>query len=151
MSENTLKQLPFPKLDSTNYSGWATSMEAYLKSQKVWRIVSEAAKKPTGSDAAALVAIETWEEKRDQAAGILWLGIDESIKTLVKDHRDDPVKMWAELKANGTIKVSSTLFNAYNAVFEYQHTPGEKLISICNDIKTLMRDMYCRKRSLSQM
>ncbi|TFK16771.1 hypothetical protein FA15DRAFT_606437 [Coprinopsis marcescibilis] len=55
----------FPKLGHTNYNSWAGDMEAWFRSQGLWRLVSGSSPRPGEYEA----ALDSWETKADRAAG----------------------------------------------------------------------------------
>ena len=60
----------FTKLNASNYPTWSGEMQAYLRSQGVWRIVSGDSKQPTLSSTPTdtqEAALEAWELKSDKA------------------------------------------------------------------------------------
>lgn len=133
-------------------------MEAHLKTLKVWGIVHGRVKRPAPvagadgkvppADAAMLVLQETWDQQRDQATGAITLGIEDSMRTHTKPHKDDPVKMWKALHDACIIKVNSSLFNVYQLLFNYKYDEEQPLVSIHaaikeihNTIKDLRPDM----------
>ncbi|KAJ2922990.1 hypothetical protein H1R20_g14104, partial [Candolleomyces eurysporus] len=107
----------FARLTSTSYTTWSGDMEAWLKSQGLWRIVSGSQKRPelkspspskdnTAVESATATAAadaqaellyakttelqDAWDAKSDKAAGWIWLMLDQDQKTLVDGCKDDP-------------------------------------------------------------
>ncbi len=146
--------ITFPKLNETNYTAWAASMEAYLKSQRVWRITAGTSTRPTGTDAAAIALQNAWDDKCDQASGYLFLGLEDSMKVHVRDHTDDPVVMWVVLNTVGVIKVSSSMFNLYQELFNYTGDESKPLTAISSDVTAIfakIKDLRAASYTLEMM
>ena len=71
----------FPKLSETNYQSWADSMEARLRRNALWRIVTGEKKAPAATD---LDATELHLERVDRAAGEILGMVSEGQRTAVK-------------------------------------------------------------------
>ncbi|KAJ3745850.1 hypothetical protein DFH05DRAFT_1371083, partial [Lentinula detonsa] len=76
----------FDNLSANNYAVWAPEMEAHLKVKGVWEYAdpSDTTKSWNQKE------IRTWHRENNQAAGLLFMCIDESQKAHVKDVKDDP-------------------------------------------------------------
>jgi hypothetical protein len=100
-----------PVLDGTNYQQWASSMRSYLQSQRVWKCVKAGAKPPpetidttqtnekgesftTSTDNSKEVS--DWEEKSEQALGIIRLRLHHTI-SYQYNAEDDPEALWKTL------------------------------------------------------
>ncbi len=73
----------FTKLNASNYPTWSGEMQAYHRSQGVWRIVSGDSKQPTLSSTptdAQEAALEAWQLKSDKAAGYIYLAVEDNQK-----------------------------------------------------------------------
>ena len=83
------------KLKEGNYPTWAGEVSAYLRTKRVWRVV-------TGEEEAPSKALRTeylaWLDKSDLAAGTIFLSLDDSQKVHVRGIEDDAISMWKALK-----------------------------------------------------
>jgi len=73
----------FAKLNASNYPSWAGEMQAWLRSQGVWRIVSGQSKAPKLSSSpkdTEEAALDAWTTKSDKAAGYIYLAVEEDQK-----------------------------------------------------------------------
>ncbi|OCB83870.1 hypothetical protein A7U60_g9076 [Sanghuangporus baumii] len=68
-------------------------MRTALQVKKLWHLTSSQKAKPS----APAEAVQLWEEKAEQAAGLIYQRIEHSMQVMVQDYMDDPVKMWTEL------------------------------------------------------
>ena len=86
---SAVSDLSFTKLGELNYKTWSGDMQGKLMEKHCWGVVSGKITKPTGSlDKYALSMME------EQAAGIIWSGLDENQKPIVKDYLEKPKLMW---------------------------------------------------------
>ncbi|KJA13753.1 hypothetical protein HYPSUDRAFT_209280 [Hypholoma sublateritium FD-334 SS-4] len=100
MSSNNIPN--FTKLNASNYPTWSGEMQAYLRSQSVWRIVSGNSKQPNTSSTPSntqAAALEAWQLKSDKAAGYIYLA------------------MWAALASVHLQKRPGARFNVYDDLF----------------------------------
>ncbi|KAJ2935599.1 hypothetical protein H1R20_g1494, partial [Candolleomyces eurysporus] len=143
-------------------------MEAWLKSQGLWRIVSGSQKRPelkspspsedtttvesaTASAAAAAQAEllqaktlelqDAWNAKSDKAAGWIWLMLDKDQKTLVDGCKDDPCAMWTTLESTYRQKKAGSCFNAYDDLFSIRKSDDESLQPKDFDLKALDKEL----------
>jgi hypothetical protein len=122
-SSNSDTSISFTKLGENNYTSWLPNMKAFLQSRKVWMVVSGKISLPA-VDADSYME---FLEKQESAAGLIFLGLEESQKTAVLEHQDDPKAMWDALEAIHLQKRSSTRFVAYNTLFSIAKEEGESL------------------------
>ena len=79
MSTSSSSDLGFKKLGETNWNSWSADMKAKLMEKKVYGVVSGKVTAATpGVDAYSLYIMQ------EQAAGIMWSGLEESNKSIVK-------------------------------------------------------------------
>ncbi len=130
----------FTKLNAANYPTWAGEMQAYLRSQGVWRIVSGDSKAPKLSSTpteAQEAALDAWNLKLDKAAGYIFLAVEDNQKVHFASISDDPVKMWAALAAVHLQKRPGARFNAYDDLFSIRKQEDESLQSLMNRVDTV--------------
>jgi hypothetical protein len=125
----------FPALTSTNYGSWADNMEAHLKTHVLWSYVSGTAPKPSPVDASKPTAAEqealrVWQEKSDQASGLLWLAVEDDQKVHVRDVKGDPVEVWKALKEVHVQQKPGVRFQAYLELLGIRKEPDESLASL---------------------
>ena len=124
----------FSKLHHTNYTIWAGDMEAWLRSQGLWRLVSGSAQPPippihpttafttsgTEPSTSAVSTIpaegfsdaqntyeaklEAWKKKEEQAATLISLMLEQNQQIHVSSLRCNPYAMWQALEAVHTQK-----------------------------------------------
>jgi hypothetical protein len=129
----------FAKLNASNYPTWCGEMQAWLRSQGVWCIVSGQSKAPTISSPpkdGEEAALNTWYLKSDKAAGYIYLAVDENQKIHFATISDDSVKMWAALAAVHLQKRPGARFNAYDDLFSIRKQEEETLQSLMNRVET---------------
>ncbi len=137
MSSNSMPH--FTKLNATNYPTWAGEMQAYLRSQGVWRIVSGDSKAPKLSSTpteAQEAALDAWNLKSDKAAGYIFLAVEDNQKVHFANISDNPVKMWDALAAVHLQKRPGARFNAYDDLFSIRKQEDESLQSLMNRVDT---------------
>ena len=104
---------------------------------KVWAIVKGTDTKPSVGDA----NLRDWLKDEQQAAGIIFLGLQDGQKSQIEAHLDDPKAMWEKLKQIHVQKRPSTRFNAYNALLSIQKVEDESLPSLTARIEKCMQDI----------
>ena len=143
-------KLAFAKLGEHNYSTWVGNMRAHLMSHKVWSLVKGESILP-GLEA---VDRDKWMEKKYQAAGIIFLGLEEAQKVHVKGFEDDPVVMWSLLETAHLKKRPSTRFNAYNELFLIRKQEDESLSGLVNRVQAAaqhVKDVRTKDFSLTTL
>ena len=97
--------------------------------KKVWGVVSGRITSPTPSlDEYALSLMQ------EQAAGIIWGGLEDSQKALVKEFMDRPKLMWDTLKDHHQQQNSTSRFLAYEQLFSISKRDDESLVALCSRI-----------------
>ncbi len=111
MSDNTLNTVPF--LTGPNYQRWAASMQSYLMSKALWRLLTRASPKlkveSTTTDAAgketniytddSIATLEKYEEDCDKAVGAMRLRLHENIQYKY-DKQASPAGLWLALESD---------------------------------------------------
>jgi hypothetical protein len=147
----------FAKLNASNYPTWCGEMQAWLRSQGIWRIISGQSKAPTvlsppkdGEE----TALDAWYLKSDKAAGYIYLAVDENQKIHFAMISDDPVKMWAALAAVHLQKRPGARFNAYDDLFSIRKQEHKTLQSLMNRMDTAInriQDLQPKDFTLSNL
>lgn len=117
-------------------------MQAWLRSQGVWRIVDATSLAPTLASApteAQTAAFEAWALKSDKAAGWMYLSVEDDQKIHLKGIEGDPVKMWAALRDVHMQKRPGMRFNAYDDLFSIRKQEDENLQTLMNRVDTAIR------------
>jgi len=134
----------FTKLNNSNYLQWKDDMEAWLRSVKLWRLVSGVAKAPQLSSSPTpeeLSALELWEDNKDRAAGTIMLWLEQDQKVHVSGIRDDPIAMWKKLESVHQAQRPGNRFNAYDDLFSIRKLEGESLQSLVNRVESAMQNI----------
>ena len=129
---------PFARLGERNYSSWNGDMMGRLMEKKCWRVVVGDLKRP---DASAGDALNAYNDICDAASGLIWSGLEESMKQLVKDHLGDPRLMWETLQSYHQQKKPTNRFVAYEALLGIQKRDGESLPALAMRIQAAQRAM----------
>ena len=87
----TLEVASLPKLVGPNYIAWKIKIIDFLRSKNIWRLVNGEHKKPTDDQ-----AMIKWEEKCDQARGLIGQIVLDSIKVSIEEE-DIMVEVWKVL------------------------------------------------------
>ena len=113
MSESTAAEsLSFTKLGELNYSTWKYDMQAALQTKRLWRLVSGQEPKPTTPD-----KLKLWNERAEQAAGLIYQKLEHSMQILVQQHMDNPIEMWSALQKLHEQDNPAAHFNAFDEFF----------------------------------
>ena len=125
----------FPKLSAFNYPTWSGDMQAYLRSQGVWRIVDGTSKRPTSPtspDAAQEALVDAWDIKSDKAAGFMYMSVEDDQKIHFQGIESDPVAMWKALSAIHLQQRPGARFNGYDDLFSIRKQESETLQTLMN-------------------
>ena len=144
-----------PALDSTNYRLWHDAMKTVLQVSKLWKLVNGQEKCPTitplpkDSSKATVAELEAfsaqekaviaWEERAEQAAALMRSTISQDCLVHVRDHEDDPVKIWTTLEATFIKQRTAPRFNAYHELFSIKKEPSESLDGVINRVNEQVR------------
>ena len=132
-------------------------MQAWLRANGVWRIVSGQSKCPTLPDSpteAQQTAFDAWTTKSDKAAGYIYLYVEDNQKIHFTGISDDPVKMWAALVAIHLQKRPGARFNAYDDLFSIRKQEDKTLQTLMNRVDTAIhriQDLRPTKFDLSTL
>jgi gag-polypeptide of LTR copia-type/Domain of unknown function (DUF4219) len=115
MSSALEKLVPI-HLDGSNWLTWSHQMTAYLHSQSLWQLVNRVRARPAdlpgGTDAAKVEArtlLQTdWEDKNDQALGIIHLCITFTLQTAYT--ATTAAAMWTALKGAFDVPSAASIF-----------------------------------------
>jgi hypothetical protein len=111
-------------------------MKAYLMQKKVWAHAKGATTAPTDPDKKS-----DWEKEKEQAAGLIWLHLEEGQKSQVVDVMEEPNQVWLKLEAVHVQKRPATRFNAYTNLLNIQKLPEESLPSLTTRIEKAMQEV----------
>ncbi len=126
MSSETSDKLGFARLGEQNYGRWSGDMTGKLMEKRCWRVVSGESKRPTDP-----LEVEEWTITCNAASGLIWSGLDSSMKEMVKGLLGNPKQMWDTLQAHHQQKKPTTRFVAYEALLGIQKAESESLTSLC--------------------
>ncbi|KAA1479274.1 hypothetical protein DENSPDRAFT_886590 [Dentipellis sp. KUC8613] len=111
-----------------------------LRTRRLWLIVNGTSKKPSPKpDNSA--AVEDWEERASQAAGLIFLYLEPSQRIHVQTLQDNPVLMWTTLASVHVQKRPGTRFNAYDDFFSIRL--GKALRPETYALKDLDNELVC--------
>ena len=129
------------KLGSSNYNQWSGEMQAWLRAQALWSIVSGQKKCPQASSnkEAEIEQQEAWQEKADRAAGWIYLMVEPSQTVHLKGKDGDPVAMWEALRSVHLQQKPGARFNAYDDLFSIRKLEEESLQSLANRVDAAMQ------------
>ena len=122
-------------------------MKAYLMQKKVWAIVMGTDIRPSPGG----VVLRYLLKDEQLAAGVIYLGLEDTQKSQVEEFLDDPKHMWEELESIHVQKHLSTRFNGYNSLLSITKLEDESLPSLTSRIKKAMQEVkiYVQKPSPS--
>ena len=131
----------FPDLTLTNFGQWLETMEAWLKTNELFDYVTGEEVQPPIAIPATPTATELKERKiyrreQDKAAGEILLSITESQRAYVRQHKDDPQKMWEALKEVHLQKKPGNCFNSLESLLSIQLEEGKSLTTLVGRIST---------------
>src|SRR3984885_6199913 len=110
-------------------------MQAWLRANQLWQIVSGNKKRPSASpdNAKEIEKQEDWDAKADQAIGWIFLMVEPS-QTVHLQGIADPVAMWEALKSVHLQQKPGARFNAYDDLFSIRKTEEEFLQTLVNRV-----------------
>ncbi|KAL5521963.1 hypothetical protein ACEPAF_1819 [Sanghuangporus sanghuang] len=118
-------------------------MRAALQVKKLWRLTSGQEAKPS----APAEAVQLWEEKAKQAAGLIYQRIEHSMQVMVQDYMDDPVKMWTELQKINEQDNPAARFNAYDEFFNITKKEDESLTNLVSRVELALHKIRSTRSS----
>ncbi|KAL5532213.1 hypothetical protein ACEPAF_5777 [Sanghuangporus sanghuang] len=131
------------KLNDSNYSVWKHDMRAALQVKKLWHLTSGQEAKPS----APAEAVQLWEEKAEQAAGLIYQRLEHSMQVMVQDYMDDPVKMWTELQKINEQDNPAAHFNAYDEFFNITKKEDESLTNLVSSVELALHKIRSTRSS----
>ena len=131
MSESAaIESLSFSKLGESNYSTWKFDMQAALQTKCLWHLVSGQESAPTDD----LDKLELWNERAQQAAGLIYQKLEHSMQILVQQHIDNPIEMWSALQKLHEQDNPAARFIAYDEFFSISKAEDESLQSLVSRV-----------------
>src|SRR6266568_3508524 len=120
MSSSAFKDLP--RLNGTNYRRWANDLEAYLRSQGLWSLTYRAIPDHERDAQGAITTdrtsqIEAWEDKNDQALGIIRLLLEPHIATRFSSQMNAS-SLWDELEDAFSTPTIASAFTEFKAMLD---------------------------------
>ena len=153
MKFNNLDKVP--SLDSTNYRLWSDNIKTVLQFSKLWRLVTGHEKRPSvtskpsdstkvtdsllATQATEEKAANDWDERAEQAAALMRYTISQECMVHIRDHEDDPVKIWTTLESTFIKQRTAPRFNAYQELFSIRKDPSESLDGVINRVNEQVR------------
>ena len=129
------------KLGPSNYNQWSGEMQAWLRANQLWQIVSGQKPRPTASssDEKLIEKQEAWDDKAEKAAGWIYLMVETSQTVHLKGKEGDPVAMWEALKSVHLQQKPGARYNAYDDLFSIRKQEEESLQSLANRVDAAMQ------------
>src|SRR5260370_7187899 len=93
----------------------------------IWKLVYGKLSKPPLSKVEEVIK---WEEKAEQAAGEIYLLVENDQRVHFRGKEDDPVEMWRLLEMAHLSKKPGARFNAYNDLFSIRKQDSETLMDL---------------------
>ncbi|THH04794.1 hypothetical protein EW145_g5256 [Phellinidium pouzarii] len=144
MSESSSADLlSFTKLGESNYPTWEYDMRAALQVKKLWRLTSGNESKPSSPPE----KVELWEEKAEQAAGLIYQKLKHGMQILVQKYMDDPIKMWGELEKMQHQDNPASRFIAYDQFFSITKKEDESLTALTARVEDALHKMRNSRNS----
>ncbi|CAK5274254.1 unnamed protein product [Mycena citricolor] len=112
----------------TVFSDWQSDAKAYLRGKEVFVYCT-----------ATFDAAKHEEVKKDKCAGILWSMLSPDVRSLVRQHEDDPKALWAALPSIFAPKQAGQRFNAYKNLTSIRLKEGEGLLSLVGRVSEAVR------------
>lgn len=134
--------LAIAKLNNSNYPQWVGEVSAYFRSQHLLKLIKGLELRPTEPSAitsAYTAQVKAWEDKEEEAAGIIFLVVEQDQRIHLTGIEDDPVKMWKKLEGVHMARRAGARFNAYDDLFSIRKKEDESLMSLTNRIDGAIR------------
>jgi hypothetical protein len=136
----------FAKLNSLNYTEWAENMDAWLRANRLIRVVNGSLAKPSFADPsqptdAESTKLEAWQDKADAAAGWIVTMLEPDQRVHLKGINDDPVLSWKKLEEVHMVKKAGSRFNAWDDLFNIRKKDDETLSSMVTRIDGVMNSV----------
>src|SRR5258708_12649576 len=117
-----------PVLDGSNYLEWARLLEAYLKMQSLWAVMSGSWDKLVPKDANNVTEkeeekIDVWDEDNYQAVGTMVLHISPSIIPLIDGQTASDA--WVTLKKAFGTSTPSVIYKDFREAINFRLNPNE--------------------------
>lgn len=110
-------------------------MTALLRKHGLWRLVNGESTRPATDDD----KLVQWLKLSDEAAGLIFLYVEDEQTIHLQGIDDNPVEMWKKLESVHMHKASGTRFNAYHDLFNIKKLPNESVQSLMNCVDEAMR------------
>jgi len=142
----TAKALEIQKLGQSNYNQWSGEMQAWLRANQLWQLVSGQKKRPevdehSKSRESQQDKQDAWDDKAEKAAGWIYLMVEPSQTVHLKGKEDDPVAIWNTLKSVHLQQRPGARFNAYDDLFSIRKLEEESLQSLANRVDAAMQQI----------
>jgi hypothetical protein len=151
MSDTGLDKIP--KLNGSNYRLWVDQMKTHLMMSQLWMIVSgtETCPPKPGTQPSDITSKDFLEWKRDRkeymewmnkslkAAGILTSSMSPEVIVYIREHGEDPTKIWKTLQTTFIKPTSAPRFQAYQDLFSIKKDPSESLDGVINRVDEQVR------------
>ncbi|THH11325.1 hypothetical protein EW145_g720 [Phellinidium pouzarii] len=86
--------------------------------------------------------VELWEEKAEQAAGLIYQKLEHGMQILVQKYMDDPIKMWGELEKMQHQDNPASCFIAYDQFFSITKKEDESLTALTARVEDALHKMH---------
>lgn len=133
MSEKETKAIP--ELTKDNYPLWSRKINAYLRTQGLFKLVHGEEPRPTDDDDKK----ESWDERLSKAAGIIELTLDDTNAHHCEGLFGNAVALWAKLELVHNAKSPGSRFGAMNTLFNIRMEDNETLDSLITHTKAAMQ------------
>lgn len=91
--------------------------------------------------------LRDWEDRRDSAAGTIFLCLDDNQKQYVQDSQNDPEKMWDMLKALHLQRKAGPRFSAYQGLFSITKKENKTHIDLLARVMRAMGEVKALRPS----
>ena len=125
--------------------------------QGLWGIMSGRVTRPTLADtdtkaftAAEQILVQVFDDKKEKAAGELYLLVSDEQKVHFTGISDNPSEMWKKLESIHLQNRPGARFNAYDVLFSIRKAPDESLTALMTRVDSAMDQIQnlCPKSSL---